>query len=212
MRDRRLSAADHLWPKAMYTTPQRIIKSVLDGDPYSLHGAYIQGANVLLTYTNAKQALEAFKKLDFLVVADLFMTPTASIADIVFPVSSFLEYDGFMFPPYYKIASVHQKAHPEPVARIHPDTAKALNITNGDWIYIETTRGKIKQKCLISEDISPKVADVDYGWWYPEHEAAEMFGWDKANINILTNDAPPFNREMGSSVLRGILCKIYKAD
>ena len=109
MRDRRLSAVDHLWPMAMYTLPQRIVKSILYGDPYPLHGAYIQGANILSTYTHSKKTLEAFKKLDFLVVADLFMTPTASIADIVFPVSSFLEYDGIMNPPYYKIASVHQK-------------------------------------------------------------------------------------------------------
>ena len=105
-----------------------------------------------------------------------------------------------------------REIHPDPVVRIHPDTAKELNITHGDWVYIETTRGKIKQKCVISEDISPKVADVDYGWWYPENDAAEMFGWDKANINILTNNEPPFNREMGSWVIRGSLCKVYRAD
>jgi len=50
---------------------------------------------------------------------------------------------------------------------------------------------------------------IDYAWWYPEKGTSDLFGWTEANINILTDDQPPFNGEMGSSSLRGILCKVY---
>ncbi|MFC2048474.1 molybdopterin dinucleotide binding domain-containing protein [Chloroflexota bacterium] len=41
---------------------------------------------------------------------------------------------------------------------------KELGITNGDWVYIETKRGRIKQKTTLSADINPRVIVVDYGW------------------------------------------------
>jgi hypothetical protein len=50
---------------------------------------------------------------------------------------------------------------------------------------------------------------IDYTWWFPEKGVSDLYGWAAANINILTDDQPPYNREMGSSNLRGILCKVY---
>jgi hypothetical protein len=54
------------------------------------------------------------------------------------------------------------------------------------------------------------VVGVDYGWWFPEKGASELYGWAESNVNMLTNDKPPFNREIGSANLRGFLCKVYK--
>ena len=53
---------------------------------------------------------------------------------------------------------------------------------------------------------------VDYDWWFPEDGPADLYGWSKSNVNILTNDQPPFGREMGTTNLRGILCKVYPAE
>ncbi|MEJ2739425.1 MAG: hypothetical protein P8105_06320 [Dehalococcoidia bacterium] len=39
-----------------------------------------------------------------------------------------------------------------------------------------------------------------------------MYGWDEANINVLTDDDPPYSPEMGSPKMRGFLCKVYRAD
>jgi anaerobic selenocysteine-containing dehydrogenase len=64
---------------------------------------------MLLTYSNAQQVWDALKKLDFLVVADMFMTPTAALADIVLPVATYLEFDSIVAPPYYPVAQVQQK-------------------------------------------------------------------------------------------------------
>jgi len=71
--------------------------------------AYVQGANPLLTYPNANEVYKIFMGLEFLVVADLFMTPTAALADIVLPSASYLEFDNIVNPPYHPIAQVQQK-------------------------------------------------------------------------------------------------------
>jgi len=79
-------------------------------------------------------------------------------------------------------------------------------------VNIETRRGTIKQRAILAADIDPRVVAVDYAWWFPEDGPADLYGWERSNINILTDDQPPFNRETGASNLRGILCKVYKAS
>ena len=91
---------------------------------------------------------------------------------------------------------------------IHPDTAASLKIKEGDWARISTKRGSIRQKAKFSKEMDPRIVGVDYAWWFPEKGPKEAYGWAESNINILTDDAPPFNREMGSANLRGILCKV----
>jgi anaerobic selenocysteine-containing dehydrogenase len=104
-----------------------------------------------------------------------------------------------------------RRSHPEPVVTIHPETATKLGIEDGDWVYIETERGRIKQKADLSTGVDPRVVVLDHAWWFPERGEAELFGWAESNYNVLTNDKPPFNREMGSANLRGFACNVYKA-
>lgn len=52
------------------------------------------GENPMVTDPNLNHTEEAFRKLDFLVVQDIFMTETAKMADIVLPASSFAEKNG----------------------------------------------------------------------------------------------------------------------
>ena len=101
--------------------------------------------------------------------------------------------------------------HPKPFVLIHPETALAHGISDGDSVTIETPKGAIQQTARISDEIHPKVLGVDYAWWFPEAGPAEEFGWRTANVNILTGDAPPYNPELGSTNLRGLCCKIYKS-
>ena len=93
---------------------------------------------------------------------------------------------------------------------IHPEVADRLGIKEDDWVYIETSRGRIKQKAALTTSIDPRVVGVDYGWWFPEKGVSELYRWAESNVNMLTNDKPPFNREIGSANLRGFLCKVYK--
>lgn len=105
-----------------------------------------------------------------------------------------------------------RREKPEPLVIVNPATAAKFGISEGDMVYIENKRGRIKQKAALSQDIMPGVICVGHGWWFPERGASELYGWDEANVNILTDDSPPYSPEMGSPSMRGFLCKMYKAQ
>ncbi|MDI6891742.1 MAG: molybdopterin-dependent oxidoreductase [Actinomycetota bacterium] len=66
-------------------------EAILSEDPYPIRAMVVVGGNPLLTGPNANKMRKALKKLDFVVVMDLFMTPTAEFADIVLPAATFFE-------------------------------------------------------------------------------------------------------------------------
>lgn len=68
--------------------------AVLEGKPYPLKGMIVNGGNPALTLPDSKRIQKAMKKLDFMVVMDLFMTETAKLADIFLPACSFMEKSG----------------------------------------------------------------------------------------------------------------------
>jgi len=343
---------DHdLLPDFKYATPQSVVKAILQQKPYPVRAIFSQASNPLSCWPNLHRTHDAFKNLDFLLVSDLFMTPTAAMADIVFPVASYLEFEGVQMSPMGTIAQVQRKvaqigecrsdheiinglakalglekyfwekiddfwdavlrpvglnfeefkkmgrfagkkkeklyeqyeengfrtpsgkvelysqqletlgfdplpvyheppespysdpdlsrdypllcttwklgvyrhsggrqidslraSHPDPLVIIHPETASQRGIQNGEWVYIETKRGKIKQKAKVSAIVDPRVIVIDHAWWFPEKGAKKLFGWAESNYNILTNDNPPFNDEVGSFNIRGLACKVYRAS
>lgn len=72
-------------------TITEVINSALDGKIKSL---YIMGENPMLSDPNLNHVKHALKKLDFLVVQDIFLTETAELAHVVLPAASFAEKDG----------------------------------------------------------------------------------------------------------------------
>lgn len=102
-----------------------------------------------------------------------------------------------------------RRQYPFPLVRMHPDTAAANGIQEGDWVYIRTFRGRITQKVKLEPDMDPRVINCDFGWWYPE-AGAPGYGWDESNANILTSCDDGCDGYMGSYQLRGVLCNIYK--
>jgi anaerobic selenocysteine-containing dehydrogenase len=70
-----------------------LLKAMLEGDPYRVKAFLVFGNNTLTTYGNTRQAYEALMKLELLVVADLFMTPTAELADFLLPAAAWPELD-----------------------------------------------------------------------------------------------------------------------
>ncbi|MEW6066934.1 MAG: molybdopterin-dependent oxidoreductase [Nitrospirota bacterium] len=62
-----------------------VFKAMRTGEPYRIRGLLVFGSNPLVTVANSKQVYESIQKLDLLVVTDLFMTPTAAMADYVLP-------------------------------------------------------------------------------------------------------------------------------
>ncbi|MGD8341336.1 MAG: molybdopterin-dependent oxidoreductase, partial [Gammaproteobacteria bacterium] len=68
-----------------------LIDAMLYGEPYRVRAFMIFGNNTLTTYANTNLVYKALMKLDYIVCADLFMTPTAELADIVLPAASWPE-------------------------------------------------------------------------------------------------------------------------
>lgn len=73
--------------------PHLFLDAVLSGKPYPIRALLIMGSNSLVSRSEPLRWLEALKKIDFTVAVDLFMTPTAQMADIVLPAASWLETD-----------------------------------------------------------------------------------------------------------------------
>ncbi len=59
-----------------------------------IRAMFIDGENTLVSDPDRAHCEKALRSLDFLVVADLFLTETAELADVVFPVAAWGEVDG----------------------------------------------------------------------------------------------------------------------
>jgi len=88
-----ISAYHGVIPRLM-TVPAAFFKrAILEGTPYPVKGFYSMCANPMLSYADSRQTYKAFMSLDFIAAADVFMTPTAAIADIVLPAATQFEID-----------------------------------------------------------------------------------------------------------------------
>ncbi|NPV60443.1 MAG: molybdopterin-dependent oxidoreductase [Actinobacteria bacterium] len=68
-------------------------RSIATGEPYRMRAVWIMGSNPLVTSTHSLEIEEALRKLEFVAVSDMFLTPTAQYADLFLPASTWLEYD-----------------------------------------------------------------------------------------------------------------------
>jgi anaerobic selenocysteine-containing dehydrogenase len=328
-----------------FVPSQLIVKAILTEKPYPIRMMYIQGGNPLLSYANSMETFRAMKNLHFLAVSEIFLTPTAQLADIVLPAATNFEFDDighfglphgfilarpkivepvaecwpdskilnelgkrlgygqyfwndmrecldeilkpagmtyddfknigilkgkweyrgyekkgfntpsgkveiysqqlkewgynplpayqdlsespllkeypliftsakdpFYFHSAYRNISSLRKLSPEPIVLIHPETASHFGIDEGDWVSIETKQGTIRQKAKLNTEIDPRLIVLSFGWWFPERKDLELSGWKESNLNILTNNDPPYEPAIGSTSLRGVPCRISKSQ
>ena len=84
-----------------------------------LKAMYVTGENPLLSEPDLHRAEEAFRKLEFLVVQDIFMHETAEVADVVLPATSFAEKDGTFTNSERRVQRVRKAV--EPIGHSRPD-------------------------------------------------------------------------------------------
>lgn len=77
-----------------------------------IKGMYIMGENSVLSHAHMSHTVEALKKLDFLVVQDIFLTETAELADVVLPAASFAEKDGTFTNSERRVQRVRKAIEP----------------------------------------------------------------------------------------------------
>ena len=81
-------------PRDGWVTGRDLYDAILTGSPYPIRGLVGFGANLVVSHADGHRARKALAALDFFVHADLFMTPTASFADIILPAASAWEREG----------------------------------------------------------------------------------------------------------------------
>ena len=115
--------------------------------------------------------------------------------------------NGFFLSEHRQMPSL-RRLNPDPIATLHPDTAARYGIADGQWMWIETPRGRITQKACVTDRMKPGVVNCQIGWWLPEAGDKPFFGAFDVNANVLTNREPPYDPCMGTYQLRGMLCRI----
>ncbi len=327
--------------------PKCVWDAILEEKPYPVKMLFFISSNPVMTRGNAREAYRALEKVEFMVVSDFFLTPTAELADIVLPVATWLEMDyigdfwkrhGYILPrrkviqvgecrsdhemlndlahrvgqgdywwdsfqggldyilepmgitwqefkkidyireqvayrkykdkgfstptkkfelystllekwgydplpqfreppespystpelyedyPYILITGVRlpgffhseyrqipwlRELHRDPVVEINPETAQKEGIREGDWVIIESPRGKVRQRARLFAGIDPRVIGAQHAWWFPERKDPGH-GWNDSNINILTdNSFENCDPAMGATHVRTLLCRIY---
>lgn len=99
---------------------------------------------------------------------------------------------------------------PVPRMEIHPETAASLGIKQGDWCWIESPHGKVRQVADLFYGIARNAINCEHQWWLPELPAPEH-GHQYVSINHLV-DVESYDKLCASSQLRGYAVKVYKAE
>ena len=71
--------------------PTNVFRAMAKGDPYPIKALITLGNNTLLSYANQHQILQGLMNQELIVAHEIFMTPTAMLADYVLPGDVFTE-------------------------------------------------------------------------------------------------------------------------
>jgi formate dehydrogenase alpha subunit len=117
--DARRERFEEVWgctlPRKNGLTLMEMIDECGDG----IHAMFIMGENPMLSDPDTNHVRKQLKKLDFLLVSELFMSETAELADVVLPAASFAEKDGTFTATDRRIQMVRKAI--DPVGDSRPD-------------------------------------------------------------------------------------------
>lgn len=114
-----------------------------------LKGLFIMGENPMVSDPNINHVRKALKKLEFLVVQDIFLTETAQLADVILPACSFAEKDGTFTNTERRITRIRKAINP-------------LYNAKEDWQIIceLATKAGYKMQYNSPEDIMNEIAEL----------------------------------------------------
>jgi len=103
---------------------------------------------------------------------------------------------------------------PYPRVDIHTAVARELGIADGEWVYIETPLGRVRQMANVTPGIRPDTIHAEAYWYYPEEpdEKPSLKGAFISNINSIIDNRDEVLDYAGDDAFRAMRCKIYKAD
>ncbi len=101
-------------PSSPGLTVVEIMNAAAEG---KIKALYIMGENPMLSDPNIAHVEEGLRKLDFLVVQDIFLSETAALADVVLPAAAFAEKDGTFTNTERRVQRVRRAIPPPGEAR-----------------------------------------------------------------------------------------------
>jgi anaerobic selenocysteine-containing dehydrogenase len=102
---------------------------------------------------------------------------------------------------------------PDPQVELHPDTAAARGIDDGDWVEIRTPMGAVRARASFDDTLALDVVCGQHGWFEPCEELGlpgfAPFGPGSANLNLVLGQTPS-DPISGSSPLRSQVCDVAR--
>jgi formate dehydrogenase alpha subunit len=135
-----------------------------------IHGMYIMGENPIISDPNSNHVEEALKRIDFLVVQDIFLTETARLARVVLPGASWAEKDGTFTNTERRVQRVRKAI--SPVGYSWPDwqiTMEIARLMGAEMIFSspEDIFNQIRRETPIYAGITYDRIDREGGLQWP---------------------------------------------
>ncbi len=134
----------------------------------SLKAIYIMGENPVFNLPNSKEVEEALKKVDFLVVQDIFLTESAKLADVVLPALSWSEKNGTYTNMERRIQRLRKAVTREGmedwriVLEIAKNMASKMNYEDAEDVFSEISRVSPLHRDLSYDEIEKGTAIYPY--------------------------------------------------
>lgn len=194
VRAKRLGFNDYPLYRAGFCATARgdsVLEAIESGKPYPIKMLWLQTTNPIANMgAEAKRVYEAMKKVDFIVVADLFMTPTCmAFADLVLPAAMSCERNSLRswWTPLRSISKVIQVGEAKSDEEIVLELGKRLNPEAFPWNNVEEMLDWATSNAGVSfKELQERV------YMYPEFE------YRKYEKGLLRADGEPgFNTNTG---------------
>jgi formate dehydrogenase alpha subunit len=147
------------WGKDLPKKPGMTITDMLPAmEEGKLKALYVVGENPMVSDPDIHHVENALKKLDLLIVQDIFLTPTARMADIVLPGTSFAEKSGTFSNTERRVLLVREAIPPKGEARPDWEIVQDLSTKCGypmDYNSPEEIFEEIRQ-------LTPSYAGITY--------------------------------------------------
>jgi formate dehydrogenase (coenzyme F420) alpha subunit len=111
----------------------------------------------------------------------------------------------------HNLPALHSKT-PRNWVEIHPDTASARSVQEGNWVIVSSPRGEIRLEVKINPSVDPRVVLIPYGWGHDGSGSWQLANADPGeNVNLLT-DHGSIDPMSGTPNFKSLLCEVRKSS